>query len=112
MTNSYFAGASHSAAATDMAAWFAANKKTQDLFTSTGADAAKMIVAALTGNSTQNVDTMISKLEGLSWLGVKGQMKISSSTHLLIQPMFLVGLTKTDSGYIPVLQKTISAVGA
>ena len=112
MTNSYFAGASKSAASQDMAAWFAANKKTQDLFTSTGADAAKMIVAALTGNPSQNVDTMISKLEGLSWLGVKGQMKISASSHLLIQPMFLVGLTKTDSGYVPVLQKTISAVGA
>ena len=111
MTNSYFAGAGKSSAANDMATWFAANKKTQDLFTSTGADAAKMIVQALKGNSAQNVDTMIANLEGYSWVGVKGLMTVSKSTHLLIQPMFLVGLNKTAAGYVPVLQKTISGVG-
>ena len=111
MTNSYFAGAGKSQAATDMAAWFTANKKTQDLFTSTGADAAKMIVQALKGNSAQSVDKMISNLEGYSWVGVKGLMTVSPATHLLIQPMFLVGLTKTATGYVPVLQKTISGVG-
>ena len=111
MTNSYFAGAGKSQAASDMAAWFATNKKTQDLFTSTGADAAKMIVQALKGNTAQNVDKMISNLEGYSWVGVKGLMTVSPSTHLLIQPMFLVGLNKTATGYVPVLQKTIAGVG-
>ena len=111
MTNSYFAGAGKSQAASDMAAWFTANKKTQDLFTSTGADAAKMIVQALKGNTAQNVDKMISNLEGYSWVGVKGLMTVSPSTHLLIQPMFLVGLNKTATGYVPVLQKTIAGVG-
>ena len=111
MTNSYFAGAGKSQAATDMAAWFTTNKKTQDLFTSTGADAAKMIVQALKGNTAQNVDKMISNLEGYSWVGVKGLMTVSPATHLLIQPMFLVGLNKTATGYVPVLQKTISGVG-
>jgi len=111
MTNSYFAGAGKSQAASDMAAWFATNKKTQDLFTSTGADAAKMIVQALKGNSAQSVDKMISNLEGYSWVGVKGLMTVSPATHLLIQPMFLVGLNKTATGYVPVLQKTIAGVG-
>ena len=111
MTNSYFAGAGKSQAATDMAAWFTTNKKTQDLFTSTGADAAKMIVQALKGNSAQSVDKMISNLEGYSWVGVKGLMTVSPATHLLIQPMFLVGLNKTATGYVPVLQKTIAGVG-
>ena len=111
MTNSYFAGAGKSQAASDMAAWFTANKKTQDLFTSTGADAAKMIVQALKGNTAQNVDKMISNLEGYSWVGVKGLMTVSPSSHLLIQPMFLVGLNKTATGYVPVLQKTIAGVG-
>lgn len=111
LTNSYFAGASKSAAAGDLAAWYAANKKTQDLFTSTGADAAKMIVMALTKNPTQNVDTMIKNLEGKSWVGVKGLMTIDSNTHLLIQPMFLVSLNKTSSGYVPSLLKTIASVG-
>ena len=111
LTNSYFAGASKSAAAGDLATWYAANKKTQDLFTSTGADAAKMIVMALTKNPTQNVDTMIKNLEGKSWVGVKGLMTIDSTTHLLIQPMFLVSLNKTSSGYVPSLLKTIAGVG-
>jgi len=111
LTNSYFAGASKSSAANDLATWYAANKKTQDLFTSTGADAAKMIVMALTKNPTQNVDTMIRNLEGKSWVGVKGLMTIDASSHLLIQPMFLVSLNKTSSGYVPRLLKTIASVG-
>ena len=111
LTNSYFAGASKSSAAGDLATWYAANKKTQDLFTSTGADAAKMIVMALTKNPTQNVDTMIKNLEGKSWVGVKGLMTIDASSHLLIQPMFLVSLNKSGSGYVPTLLKTIASVG-
>ena len=111
LTNSYFAGAAKTSAATDLAAWYTANKKTQDLFTSTGADAAKMIVLALTKNPTQSVDTMIKNLEGKSWTGVKGAMKIDANSHLLIQPMFLVSLNKTASGYVPKLLKTITNVG-
>ncbi len=111
LTNSYFAGAAKTSAATDLAAWYTANKKTQDLFTSTGADAAKMIVLALTKNPTQNVDTMISNLEGKSWTGVKGGMRIDANSHLLIQPMFLVSLNKSGSNYVPKLLKTITNVG-
>jgi branched-chain amino acid transport system substrate-binding protein len=111
LTNSYFAGAANSRAATDIAAWHTKNKKTQDLFTSTGADAAKMIVMALTGNANENVDRMISNLEGKSWVGVKGLMTIDPKTHLLIQPMFLVSLNKSGSAYVPKLLKTISGVG-
>lgn len=111
LTNSYFAGAAKTAAAGDLAEWYAANKKTQDLFTSTGADAAKMIVMALTRNPSQNVDTMIKNLEGKSWVGVKGLMRVDAKTHLLIQPMFLVSLNKSGSRYVPSLIKTIASVG-
>jgi branched-chain amino acid transport system substrate-binding protein len=111
LTSSYFAGAAKTGAASDLATWYTANKKTQDLFTSTGADAAKMIVMALTKNPSQNVDTMIRNLEGKSWVGVKGLMTIDASSHLLIQPMFLVSLNKTSSGYVPGLLKTIASVG-
>jgi branched-chain amino acid transport system substrate-binding protein len=111
LTSSYFAGAAKTGAASDLASWYAANKKTQDLFTSTGADAAKMIVMALTRNPSQNVDTMIKNLEGKSWVGVKGLMKIDPTTHLLIQPMFLVSLNKTGSNYAPRLLRTIASVG-
>jgi branched-chain amino acid transport system substrate-binding protein len=111
LTNSYFAGAAKTGAASDLASWYATNKKTQDLFTSTGADAAKMIVMALTKNPSLNVDTMISNLEGKSWVGVKGLMSIDATTHLLIQPMFLVALNKSGSGYVPSLIKSIASVG-
>lgn len=111
LTNSYFAGAANTLAATDLATWYADNKKTQDLFTSTGADAAKMIVMALTKNPSQNVDSMIANLEGKSWVGVKGLMTIDAKSHLLIQPMFLVALNKSGSNYVPQLLKTISGVG-
>jgi len=112
MTNSYFGGVGKGNAASDLAASFARDKKSQDLFTCTGADAAKMIVQALTGNKDQNVDTMISKLEGYSWVGVKGLMKIDPTKHVLIQPMFLVSLRKTAAGYVPQLDKTINNVSA
>jgi branched-chain amino acid transport system substrate-binding protein len=111
LTNSYFAGAAKTAAAGDLAQWYAANKKTQDLFTSAGADAAKMIVMALTRNPSQNVDTMIKNLEGKSWVGVKGLMRVDAKSHLLIQPMFLVSLNKSGSRYVPSLIKTIASVG-
>ena len=111
LTSSYFAGAAKTGAASDLATWYTANKKTQDLFTSTGADAAKMIVMALTKNPSQNVDTMIKNLEGKSWVGVKGLMTIDPNTHLLIQPMFLISLNKVGSGYSPTLLKTIAGVG-
>lgn len=111
LTNSYFAGAAKTAAAGDLAEWYAANNKTQDLFTSAGADAAKMIVMALTRNPSQNVDTMIKNLEGKSWVGVKGLMRVDAKSHLLIQPMFLVSLNKSGSRYVPSLIKTIASVG-
>ena len=111
LTNSYFGGVSNSKAAKDLSSTYAAAKLNQDLFTCTGADAAKMIVQALTGNSDVNVETAITKLEGYSWVGVKGMMKIDASSHILIQPMFLVSLKKTSVGYVPQLDKTIQSVG-
>ena len=110
MTNSYFGGVGKSKAAGDLIASFAAAKKSQDLFTCTGADAAKMIVQALTGNPDQNVDMAISKLEGYSWVGVKGLMKVDPTSHVLVQPMFLVSLKKTAAGYVPQLDKTLANV--
>jgi branched-chain amino acid transport system substrate-binding protein len=112
MTNSYFGGVGKSNAANQLNADFIRDKKAQDLFTCTGADAAKMIVQALTGNPDQNVETMISKLEGYSWVGVKGLMKINPTNHVLTQPMFLVSLKKTAAGYVPQLDKTINNVTA
>jgi branched-chain amino acid transport system substrate-binding protein len=70
------------------------------------------MLRALKSNPDQNVDTMISNLEGFSWSGVKGLMKINPTNHVLIQPMFLVSLRKTAAGYVPQLDKTIFNVNA
>jgi branched-chain amino acid transport system substrate-binding protein len=110
LTNSYFAGVSSSRAALDLAASFAKSNKTQDLFTCTGADAAKMVVAALTGNTDVNIDSAINKLENLHWIGVKGPMAVNPTNHSLTQDMFLVGLTKNGSHYTPSLLKTVRQV--
>jgi hypothetical protein len=69
-----------------------------------------MVVAALTGNTDVNVDTAISKLENLKWLGVKGPMAVNPSNHSLTQDMFLVGLNKSGAHYAPSLLKTVHSV--
>ncbi|MEI6649583.1 MAG: ABC transporter substrate-binding protein [Actinomycetes bacterium] len=111
LTNSYFPGVFASAAASDLGNAYAKNNQTQDLFTPTGADAARMVVRALTGNAGVNIDTAITNLEGYTWLGVKGRMLISATTHQLVQPMFLVSLTKSGAHYTPHLLRTIYNVG-
>jgi branched-chain amino acid transport system substrate-binding protein len=69
-----------------------------DLFTPDGFVAGQMIVQALTGAKGDNVDKMISALEGWNFVGPKGQQSIRASDHAMIQPMFQVKLVKTASG--------------
>ena len=69
-----------------------------------------MVVLALTGNKDVNVDTMISKLEGSQWVGVKGLMRIRATDHVLIQPMYIAKLNKSGVHYTPSLVKTINGV--
>lgn len=110
LSSSYFPGASKTKAYTDLAAQFKKNNKSQDLFTPTGADAAKMVVQALTNNTEQDVNVMIKSLENHQWVGVKGLMKIRASDHVLIQPMYIAKLVKKDGHYLPTLTKTIASV--
>ena len=65
-----------------------------DLFTPDGFVAGQMIVQALTGAKGDNVDKMISALEGWNFVGPKGQQSIRASDHAMIQPMFQVKLVK------------------
>lgn len=110
LSSSYFPGASKTKAYTDLAASFKKANKSQDLFTPTGADAAKMVVLALTNNTGQDVSKMINNLEGAQWVGVKGLMKIRATDHVLIQPMYIAKLVKEGGKYNPVLTKTIASV--
>jgi branched-chain amino acid transport system substrate-binding protein len=65
-----------------------------DLFTPDGFVAGQMIVRALDEANGDNVDRMISALEGWSFVGPKGQQTIRQSDHAMIQPMFQVKLVK------------------
>ena len=65
-----------------------------DLFTPDGFVAGQMIVRALDEANGDNVDKMISALEGWSFVGPKGQQTIRQSDHAMIQPMFQVKLVK------------------
>jgi branched-chain amino acid transport system substrate-binding protein len=72
-----------------------------DLFTPDGFVAGQMIVRALTEAKGDNVDRMISALEGWNFIGPKGQQSIRTSDHAMIQPMFQVKLVQSGNRFTP-----------
>ena len=78
-----------------------------DLFTPDGFVAGQMIVHALQKGSVDNVDRMISALEGWSFTGPKGQQQIRASDHAMLQPMFQVQLKQTNGKWAPVVLKRL-----
>jgi branched-chain amino acid transport system substrate-binding protein len=80
-----------------------------DLFTPDGFVAAQMVVHAIQGaGGDQNVDKMISSLEGWKFNGPKGPEFIRPQDHALLQPMFQVKLQAKGGGWTPVVLKRIS----
>ncbi len=81
-----------------------------DLFTPDGFVEGQMIVRALQkGGASQDVNAMISGLEGWQFLAPKGLQRIRPQDHAMIQPMFQVQLVKQANGrYLPKVLKTIS----
>ncbi|HXH96234.1 MAG TPA: substrate-binding domain-containing protein [Gaiellaceae bacterium] len=69
-----------------------------DLFTPDGFNAALMLVHALHKAGGDDVEKMISSLEGWKFLGPKGNMYIRPQDHALNQPMFQVALVKGSNG--------------
>ena len=94
--------------------WLVAKMKKRgqlpDLFTPDGFVEGQMIVRALQkGGAGQNVDAMISGLEGWQFVGPKGIQRIRPQDHAMIQPMFQVQLVKQPNGkYLPKVLKRIS----
>ncbi len=72
-----------------------------DIFTPDGFVAGQMIVRALTEAKGDNVDGMISALEGWNFVGPKGQQSIRQSDHAMIQPMFQVKLLANGTRFTP-----------
>ncbi len=81
-----------------------------DLFTPDGFVEGQMIVRALQkGGPGEDVDAMISGLEGWQFLAPKGVQRIRPQDHAMNQPMFQVQLVKQPNGkYLPKVLKTIS----
>ena len=67
-----------------------------DLFTPDGFNAAMMIVRAI-GRGGDNVDRMISALEGWQFVGPKGTNRIRQADHALLQPMFQVRVRRAGN---------------
>ncbi len=80
-----------------------------DLFTPDGFVTAQMIVHAVQKADGDDVDKMISALEGYKFLAPKGPQRIRPEDHAMIQPMFIVKLVKQKNGhYASVPLKTVS----
>jgi branched-chain amino acid transport system substrate-binding protein len=83
--------------------------KTPDLFTPDGFNTALMVCHAVQKANGDDVDKMISALEGWTFLGPKGISHIRKTDHALIQPMFIVQLVKQSNGnYNSKWVKTVS----
>lgn len=79
-----------------------------DLFTPDGFVTAQMVCHAVQKAGGDNVDRMISALEGWQFLAPKGVQRIRKSDHAMIQPMFQVQLVKQKNGtYEPKVLKTV-----
>jgi branched-chain amino acid transport system substrate-binding protein len=78
-----------------------------DLFTDDGFVAAQMVVRALSEGG-QDVDKMVTSLEGWKFEGPKGAMEIRAQDHALLQPMFTAKLTKAGTTFTPQLETTLA----
>lgn len=81
---------------------------TPDLFTPDGFVAGQMVVhAAQEGGD--DVEKMVTSLEGWSFDGPKGRTTVRASDHALLQPMYQAKLVADGSGWKPELVKEIPA---
>src|SRR3954470_17208796 len=83
-------------------------KKSQvpDIFTPDGFVAGQMIVRALNGAKGDDVDKMVSALEGYKFLAPKGVQAIRPQDHAMLQPMFRVKLVKKGTRLVPTILGT------
>jgi branched-chain amino acid transport system substrate-binding protein len=86
----------------------AKSKQVPDLFTPDGFVAAQMIVHAIQKANGDDVDKMISGLEGWKFLAPKGQQRIRPQDHAMIQPMFQVQLVQKKGKWTPKVIKIVS----
>jgi branched-chain amino acid transport system substrate-binding protein len=101
----YFDGASDNEASKALKA--AVPGGVSDLFHPDGFNAAQMVVRAATEGG-DDVDKMVTALEGWSFDGVKGKNTIRAEDHALLQPMFQAKLSGSGAQFTATLQKTLT----
>ena len=103
----YFDGATDNEAEQALVAGLAEKGVTQDLFSPDGFNAALMVVHAAEA-SPDDVDGMITALEGWEFDGPKGAMQIRAEDHAMLQPMFQAKLVETGGTLTPELVKELA----
>lgn len=83
--------------------------KVPDLFHPDGFVAAQMLVRALEEGSPEDVDSMVSALEGWSFQAPKGEQTVRASDHAMLQPMFQTQLVESGDSFEPELVETVAA---
>jgi branched-chain amino acid transport system substrate-binding protein len=85
-----------------------AKNQLPDLFTPDGFVAAQMIVRAVQRSGGDDVERMISALEGWQFAAPKGLQRIRQSDHAMIQPMFQVRTRQVNGRWRATPVKTFS----
>ncbi|WP_431881379.1 substrate-binding domain-containing protein [Micromonospora chalcea] len=101
----YFDGASDTEAA--KAAKAKVPGGTLDLFHPDGFAAAQMVVRAVQEGG-DDVEKMVTGLEGWEFEGVKGTMKIRAEDHALLQPMYQAKLSGSGTTFTATAQKSLT----
>lgn len=105
----YFPGAVDNDVNTAMIEHIEAAGGTPDIFSPDGFVGAQMLVQAVTEGSPDDVDSMITALEGWTFDGPKGSITIRAEDHAMLQPMFQARLVETDGTWAPELVAEIAA---
>ena len=103
----YFDGATDNEVEQAMVAGLSAEGRTQDLFSPDGCNAALMVVRAAQ-ESPDDVEGMITALEGWEFQGPKGTMTVRAEDHALLQPMFQTKLVDVNGTPTPELVKELA----
>lgn len=98
----YFDGATDNEVEQAMVTGLTAAGKTQDLFSPDGCNAALMLAHAAEA-SPDDVDGMVTALEGYKFDGPKGANEIRAEDHALLQPMFQAKLVAANGAVTPEL---------
>lgn len=104
--NHYFPGAGKNEVEAAMLKSIEAAGKKADLFSPDGFVAGQMIAQAVK-EGENDVEKMVTALEGYSFEGPKGPTTVRASDHALIQNMYQAKLTKNGADWVPELIKTI-----